>query len=412
MADSRIKKARTGSEMKINKYSDTIRACRYCPMCRHVCTSGNLSFHESDYPRGRGLLLDKIYKETLHYSPDVVESLYNCFLCGCCWANCEGGFLMQRLVEASRKDIVSLGCQPGIADEIRELIVTGKNPYAGLMGAGATGSKPGSTVFEPDNGRVDKKADILYFMGDNIKFNFHDIAGKTIGILDWLGADYTLLSGEPTEGKILRLLGFEKDAAEKAGVLVKRIKNLGIGSIVISDPLSYDAFKNDFADYGIKLDTPIEHISRVFAEFLEGYRDRGNPERDENSRCGSGHLELNRIDKKTTIADSEFLGRFNSVYEEPRNLIQAITENFVEMRNNRSRALATGEAAFIFNSDHFRMGQQLGKKICSEAGFSGAELLITLSATAKNNLAGSCKKNGIQVMEISEFLWNAINNKK
>lgn len=396
--------------MEISEYKDTIRACRYCPMCRHVCTSGNLSFHESDYPRGRGLVLDKIYKGTLKYSPDIVEPLYNCFLCGCCWANCEGGFLMHKLVESSRKDIVNSGSQPEIADEIRELLLKEKNPYVDFSRTGTAKKKTGNTVFKPENGRIDKKADILYFMGDNIKFNFHDIAEKTIDIFEQLGADYTLLSGEPSDGKILKILGFEHDAAEKAAILAKKIKSLDVKSVVVSDPLSYDALKNDFAEYGIKLDCGIEHTSLIFAEFLEGYR--GNPGRGDKSGCEFKNLKINRIDKKTTIVDSEFLGRFNSIYEEPRNLIQAITGNLVEMRNNRKKALATGEAAFIFNNGYFKMGKQLGENTCKEARFSGAELIITLSATAKGNLKESCNKNSIEVLEISEFLWEAINNKK
>ncbi len=397
------------ADMEISKYKETIRACRYCPMCRHVCISGNLSFHESDYPRGRGLILDKINKGTLKYSPDIAGPIYNCFLCGCCWANCEGGFEMHRLVEASRKDIVRNGCQPAAASRIREMMLKGKNPYPGTGENLKTSNNPANKIFEPRIGNIDRKADILYFMGDNIKYNFHDIAEKTTGVLDMLGADYTLLSEEPTDGKILKLLGFQEDAKARAKDLAERIKSLEVKTIVVSDPLSYDAFKNDFYEYSIKLDPGIEHTSQVFAEFLEGYRKRsldGGPEGCEKE------LKIRQIDKTATLADSEFLGRFNSVYEEPRNLVQAIAGSFVEMRNNRIKALATGEAAFIFNDDFFEMGQQLGERICSEAKFAGAELVITLSATAKRNLKESCKNSGIDVMEISEFIWEALSNKK
>ena len=203
---------------------------------------------------------------------------------------------------------------------------------------------------------------------------------------------------------------FERVRIRDVKAMWKAIKSLKVRSVVVSDPLSYDAFKNDFIQYGVELEPGIEHTSQLFAEFMEGYR--GDPVRSSINRCEFRDLKVKRTDKKATIADSEFLGRFNSIYEEPRNLVQAIAGGLVEMRSNRKKALATGEAAFIFNGDHFRMGKKLGENICREARFAGAELIVTLSATAKKNLETGCENNGLEVMEISEFLWSSIKNNK
>ena len=371
--------------MEIEKHLEIINACRYCPMCRHKCTSGNISFHESDYPRGRGLLLDKIVKGTLKYDTDIVESLYNCSLCGCCWSHCEGDFKMHSAVEASRKDIVDMKCQPRVVNDIRELIINNKNPYFNM----AVGK---DTIYKTSEKNMNKKSEFLYFMGDNIKYNFHDIASKTINILKMLGLDFTILQNEPTDGKILKLMGFIKDAKKKVKEVSKLISNLGIKTVVVSDPLSYDTFINDFPFYGIKNDVKIIHTSQFFNGYIK-------------------ELSLKKINKKVTIADSEFLGRFNSVFEEPRDLLRAVSDSFVEMRWNRSKALATGEAAFVFNNESFKYGDVIGNAICSEAEKVGAELIMTLSATAKKNMCKDCNSKSIKIMEVSELFWEAINNK-
>ena len=48
--------------MEIEKNYSILKACRFCPMCRHLCTSGLLTNHESDFPRGRALIIYNIYK--------------------------------------------------------------------------------------------------------------------------------------------------------------------------------------------------------------------------------------------------------------------------------------------------------------------------------------------------------------
>jgi Fe-S oxidoreductase len=240
--------------MEICKNIDTLKACRFCPMCRHVCTSGNISFHESDYPRGRGLILDNILEQRMEYNPDLVQSIYNCCLCGLCWSNCEGGYMPHKLILSSRNDIVEEGEVPETALKIIKRIESGKNPY---------GSK--SKAFG-GNGR---KSDVLYFMGDYIKFAGHPIADAVENIMKKSGEKYAILDEEPTDGKIMAILGFREKAKKAAESLQNRFKDIGVKKIVVSDPLSYDCLKNDFPAYGLKLDAGIMHISEYLGECID-----------------------------------------------------------------------------------------------------------------------------------------------
>ena len=49
--------------MNIDKFTDTIKVCRFCFMCRHLSGIGNVTFTEADTPRIRASL---IYGATMH----------------------------------------------------------------------------------------------------------------------------------------------------------------------------------------------------------------------------------------------------------------------------------------------------------------------------------------------------------
>ncbi len=366
--------------MEIEKNIEILKACRYCPMCRNVCTSGNLSYHESDYPRGRGLVLDSIYNNNLEYDTDIVNAIYNCFLCGCCWSNCEGNYRMHELIKSARIDIVDSGNAPQAAQEIRSKMLSGKNPFG-----------DDNDAYKAE----EKKADILYIMGDNIKFNSHDIPRAVRDLLSKMNIDHTLLNDEPSSGKILGLLGFSKDSRELAQKLYDRIKEIDPKVILVSDPLIYDLLKNDFPSYGFKIApaTKIMHISQYLAKLLK-----------------DGKLKLKKSKNRITLLDSEFLGRFNKVYDEPRKILKEIAgDSFVEMRWTKEKALSAGEAAFIFNGRLFSDGHILGEKICKEARDIDTDTIITLSPAAKENLS-RCKD--IKIVDIAEFVLGQLSQGK
>ena len=339
-------------------------------MCRHVCTSGNISFHESDYPRGRGLILDKIIEGRLKYDDDLVQAVYNCCLCGLCWSNCQGGYTPHQLIISSREDIAGMGMAPAAVSEIIKKIESGKNPYNRT-----------SKIYDGN----EKKAGILYYMGDYVKFNSHSIADSMVNIMEKAGSDYTILKDEPTDGKIMALLGFTGKARDAAVMLNKKFDSLGPEMIIVSDPLSYDCFKNDFATYGIRLKPRVIHVSEYIAGLIDNKK-----------------IEVRKADIKVTLADSEFLGRYNLVFDAPRQAIRAVAGNgFREMIKNREKALATGEAAFLFNGDVRIMGKIIGSRLCKAAQDIDIGTIVTVSGIAKENMK-DCKN--IDIFEISEFI--------
>ncbi len=369
--------------MKLNKiHINTLEACRYCPMCRHVCSSEFISYKESDTPRGRAILLYNIYYSKDEYEKSVIDSIYNCFLCGCCWSWCvgrdEGGYNIPELIRFARKDIVKRGLAPEVAKRIKDYILLNNNKF------NIDKTKGYSYKYNF------KKADTLYYLDSEIKFGNSEIADSVLNILKYLKIDFTILEDEYSGSKLLDILGFENEYIIRIKKIYNQIKANGCKAILVSDPLSYEMFKKDFKRYGLELepDIKVEHVS----QFLD-------------SKIKENLIKLNKINQKVTLIDSEYLGRFNNIYDEPRNIIKSSAgENFIELRWNKEKMKSAGEAALLFNSERFELGSNFAEQFLNLVKETGAELITTLSPTTKNMIKQFSDDENIEVLDIAEFV--------
>jgi Fe-S oxidoreductase len=262
-----------------------------------------------------------------------------------------------------------------VVEKIKISLLENNNPY----------NLPASASFTHSIEEI--KADVLYLLGEEINYKNHEIAKAAISIFDKLKLSFTLLKDEPTSGKILDLLGYENESKCKAEELHKKINKTGCKTIIVSDPLEFDVLKNDFQKWGFGFAEEIKvyHLSEFIADNIQ-----------------SGEIKLKPTDEIVTLADSEFLGRFNKVFDAPRVIIKSSAgENYKELRWNREKLLSTGEAAFTFNDKIFTQGSNLGEKIIALANDIHAKKIITLSATAKNNIGN---QSGIETLDIAEYV--------
>ena len=357
----------------------TIKTRRYCPMCKQACPSAFISYRESDTPRGRAMLLHTIYYAEKEYSDSAIEAVYNCFVCGSCMSWCAGfevgGQHIPNMIRFARKDIVKRQMAPPIVEAIKTSILANNNSWQIDKSKSFTANV------------TEQKTDLLYFVGSETAFKNPEIAEAVVKILYKLRVSFTLLKDEPTSGKILDMLGFEDDAISKATELFQRITDSGCKILLVSDPLEYDCFINDYPKWGLTFseDLKIVHLTQYLADAIK-----------------SGGLVLRKTDEPITLSDSEFLGRFNNIFDPPREILtSAAGKNFMEMRWNREKLLATGEAAFTFNDQAFTQGDKLGEKIRNQAADINCRRIITLSATAKNNIGNH---TDIKAIDIAEFV--------
>src|SRR4030066_1234579 len=173
--------------MEIEKNYSILEACRFCPMCKHLCSSGNLTMHESDYPRGRGLIMYRIYKGE-DFNSDYVNSLYNCFMCGCCLAGCEGNFDLPTLIKSARTDIVLKKLEPEVIKNLKNNLIKKENIYGGDFEDSFTYKN--ESLSTPGSG-------IIYIAGNSVNYKHFEIAQASLDFFIKAGVKFSLISKEP-----------------------------------------------------------------------------------------------------------------------------------------------------------------------------------------------------------------------
>ena len=105
--------------MHIDAFEDAIMNCRFCFMCRHLSTIGNVRCTEVDTPRVRAAMLYGLRTGTNSFDDeDFIDALYRCELSACCRRNCVNGYDENGLVLAARADVVEAGKAPAAVQKL------------------------------------------------------------------------------------------------------------------------------------------------------------------------------------------------------------------------------------------------------------------------------------------------------
>ncbi len=212
--------------MNIDSFQDTINACRFCFMCRHLSPVGNVTFRESDTPRGRALMTGRMQQCIKGLHPDYIDTFFRAELSAANRFHCVSHYDEPGLILAARRDIVEAGLVP---ENVNKLAAELQKVGFKVEGSGGT----------------------LYYVDI-----YSDKAGAPKGC--------KIISGGDT-GKALEVLGFVKEAEAVWAKFQTAVKASGCQTVVTSCPASYDMMRKRLE--GIK----VLHSS----EFIEGKRGSG-----------------------------------------------------------------------------------------------------------------------------------------
>jgi Fe-S oxidoreductase len=174
-----------------------------------------------------------------------------------------------------------------------------------------------------------EKVHTLWYVGDYASYSptLTAVTQATARLFDRVGLDWGILyDGERNAGNDVRRIGeeglFEMLAAKNVLALAKA----QFEEIVTTDPHTYNTLRNEYAELDPEFQRPVRHHSEVLAEAL-----------------ASGRLPVTRrLEVGVTFHDPCYLGRYNGIYEAPRDVLKAIGCRLIEMPNNRSRSVCCG----------------------------------------------------------------------
>jgi Fe-S oxidoreductase len=329
---------------------EAFKLCYECGLCDAVCP----------WNRVRPFSMRKIVRQAAFGLTEIEnEEIWRCTTCGRCPQRCPRGVDQVAIGVSSRRIATEYDVFPDPVRPIRAVT-------ASLMGEG-------NPVGEERNKRADwaeglsvktftEGMEILYFPGCYLCYDprLKKVARATAHILNLAGVDFGILgSKEKCCGESIRKTGNEELFKSLAKENIKTFIDNGVKKILVSSPHCYHTFKNEYPEF--KVNFEVVHISQYLFELIH-----------------SGRLELNKdYEKKVTYHDPCYLGRYNSTYDEPREVLKKIPGlELIEMDDSREDSLCCGGGGGRIWMETPK-GERFSDLRLEQAVAAGAEVLVT-----------------------------------
>ncbi|NWG04172.1 MAG: c-type cytochrome [Syntrophaceae bacterium] len=298
---------------------------------------------------------------------DFAKSLYECSTCGQCHFVCPSRIDTVELWEKIRRCIVDLGFGP-LENQI-PLVKNTKaydNPWGQPRSSRAHWARAGKkdkTLLMPPK-EIKEGTDILYFVGCTASFdaNLREIAINTTNIMNALGLSWGYLGNqEKCCGSVLLRMGdkeFERIASEN----IKMFNELGIKTLVTSCAGCFKTIKQDYPKVG-ELNFEVIPFATLLSRLIEEEKIKFNK----------------KLDLKVTYHDPCHMGRASGEYDDPRKVLEALSEagvEFVEMERNRENSRCCGAGGGL-KSGYPQVQQKMTVERVKDAERTGSTDLIS-----------------------------------
>jgi Fe-S oxidoreductase len=333
--------------------------------------------------------MDSFLKNSLLSSPN----LWDCTTCHTCQSRCPRGIPLTDLIVESRREVVEKGNLPSEIHDYLNSIQKFRNPFGQskhkrlewvksveMETVESTESMGGMQIVGK------KEFEWLWWVGCMVyDTRIAEVARRTARILSEIGTDFGVLEEEGCCGNDVLSLGeaglFELLREENASIF----QSYGVEKLIVSSPHCYNAFKNHY-----------NNLEVIFLlEFI-------------HDAIKKGHLEFRHdVEAVVTFHDPCYLGRYNGIYDVPREVLKSIYNiEVVEMGRVKENSLCCGGGSGNFLRDKSRSNVTRAR----EAVRTGADILAVACPICLNMLEDAVKviNAEIEVMDVIEVLHLAV----
>ncbi len=335
-------------------------------------------------------LIGSIYSEA---------EIWSCTTCGACEEECPVGIeYIDKMVDL-RRGMVDEGLVPQSLQKPMSALEKRGNPWGKMEKKRAewtAGVGDGVTVKLVEKGDT---AEALYFVDSITSYDarMQKIAQATARVLGKGGIDFVVIGkDEKDSGHDVRRFGEEMLFQSLKEQNTEAIKASGARRIVVNDPHTLNALRNDYADV-----PPVQHVSELIAQGVE-----------------SGKLKLAPLadsSKTYTYHDPCYLGRHNDTYDAPRQAIDSIPGlKRVEMTGNcRDRSFCCGGGGLMLFYEP-EEEQRMGVVRVEQARQAGADVIVTACPYCLTNIEDAIKVAGLEgkmeVLDLVELVDGQLQN--
>lgn len=347
-------------------------SCTECGRCQAACPANNtgkelnprILIHQGKMnllKNGRAILSSRP-ADTLAEAPDdaamvvplinhqkeesiSTEAIWECTTCGACMEKCPV-FIehVPKLLWMRRHLVMEKASFPGELINFFENSEQRFNPW-GIAPSERTKWAQGLDIKILSEGM---KVDYLFFVGCAGAFDSRNrqVAVAVSHILNAANLSWGILgTEEKCCGDSQRRLGNEYVFDQLARSNVELIRKYNIKKIVTHCPHCFNVLKNDYRQFGA--DFGVIHHTQLLSDLL-----------------GKGIITLKaKADGKTVIHDSCYLGRYNGIYHEPREILKVASGGNppLEMKRRENKSFCCGAGG-----GRMWMEEKVGKRIYLE----------------------------------------------
>jgi len=244
-----------------------------------------------------------------------------------------------------------------------------------------------------------QQPEILFWVGCAGSYDqrYQKVTRAFAKILSEVGISFAVLGEEETcTGDPARRAGNEFLFQMQAVSNIQVLNNYQVKTIVTACPHCFNTLKNEYPELGG--DYEVLHHST----FLQRLIDDGRL-----IVKGGGSFK----GKKITFHDSCFLGRANGIYEAPRNVLEALDAELVEMKRCRSNGLCCGAGGAQMFKEPEPGNKNINTERTSEALSTGASIVASACPFCMTMLSDGVKEaekeDEVSVMDLAELIAKA-----
>jgi len=376
--------------------------CARCGTCKYFfglylpsCPPGEQFHLEGYYPSGRLWIGRGLQEGALSLEDeDVLERIYTCTACRACEVNCVNLCKehIVEVIEAIRQMGVSEGClipaHTFMIDSLRKNDNVLDKPKA-ERGAWAEGLGLKDITTE--------KADVIYHAGCMLSFDpeIWGAARDAIALLQQAGVDVGIAGKEEAccGGRAYEM-GYLGEFTKYAEHNLETYNGAGASKLIVSCSDGYSHFKLLYPKINAKMNFEVLHIVEYLDQLIK-----------------EGKIKFTKeVPMKVTYHDPCHLGRHNSIYDPPRDILHSIPGlELVEMERSREYSWCCGAGAGVKEA-YPDFSLRTANERIKEAKATGAAALVTSCSWCERNFKDAIKEYGekIEVYDIAEIARKAI----
>ena len=369
---------------------DEVARCNKCGFCLPTCPTYIVKKSEAYSPRGRNAIIRFAIENKLDLSEDTERSVFTCLGCGACKAVCLSSVKTKDLIFQNRECQVDKGFYPKVAERLVKILKGSRNISDDDQEDRAEWQELINDL--PESAFEKERADILFFVGCVASFfpMVQKIPANMAKILQLAGVDFTILGGDEwCCGFPLVGAGMPERLEELKLHNLKKVADIGAKQVVFTCPSCLHTWRHLY-----NTDVNLMHSSQLIAELIK-----------------DGRINLKmEINGAATYHDPCDLGRNTGVYEEPRQIIQAIPGlKYMELPMNRKFSVCCGGGGNVEMTDPDLSALVAQMKLDSIKDV-GADMVITGCQQCVRTMTARARRQKIDlaVKDLTELVVEAI----